>query len=67
MFKLNCKTYDKYDIPTSCYLDHLDLKIMTPDSIFDLAFLTKIYSTILAMMHLTYTGQLDKNTPSKFL
>ena len=63
MFKKDCKTNNDYSIPENCYENDSKRVPLETDSIFDLASLTKVYSTVLAMMHLTYTGQLDINEP----
>ena len=63
MFKPDCVTNPDYSIPESCYLDDQDRTKMQVDTMFDLASLTKIYSTVFAMMHLVYEGKLDLDKP----
>ncbi|MGQ4004909.1 serine hydrolase [Francisellaceae bacterium CB300] len=66
MFKSGCETNSDYSIPESCYLVDKDRPFMNTDTIFDLASLTKVYSTVMAMMHLSYIGKFDVNKPVAF-
>lgn len=63
MFKPNCTTNIDYSIPVGCYLEQSSRIPMTIDTKFDLASLTKIYSTVFSMMHLVYQEKLDLNKP----
>jgi len=65
-FKSNCITNDDYSIPKSCYLATKNRKPLQVDTIFDLASLTKVYSTVMSLMHLSYIGKLDINKPVAF-
>ncbi|WP_052399175.1 serine hydrolase [Candidatus Francisella endociliophora] len=62
-FKSDCITRPDYTIPNSCYLEMAQRAPMTVNTKFDLASLTKIYSTVFSMMHLVYQGKLDLNKP----
>jgi CubicO group peptidase (beta-lactamase class C family) len=66
MFKPDCETSADYSIPKNCYLADKDRTLMNTDTIFDLASLTKVYSTVMAMMHLSYISKLDINKPVAF-
>ncbi|AXA34193.1 serine hydrolase [Francisella adeliensis] len=66
MFKPGCETNADYSIPKNCYLADKDRTLMNTDTIFDLASLTKVYSTVIAMMHLSYISKLDINKPVAF-
>lgn len=66
MFKPDCETSADYNIPKNCYLADKDRTLMNTDTIFDLASLTKVYSTVMAMMHLSYISKLDINKPVAF-
>lgn len=66
MFKPECETNPDYSIPENCYLADKNRPLMNTDTIFDLASLTKVYSTVMSMMHLSYIGKLDINKPVSF-
>ncbi len=66
MFIEKCETNADYSIPKKCYLSDSKKSMMTIDSVFDLASLTKVYSTVFALMHLMYENKLDIDKPVSY-
>ena len=66
LFKKDCIANDDYTILKNCYLDESDRLDMTTKSVFDLASLTKVYSTVFALMHLMYENKLDIDRPVSY-